>query len=107
MVSGFRRGTLRCADGTRMDWLQLGRGSLPVVVVPGVGDGLRMIGQAGIQLAWRYRRRFWSHRLLILGRREPIPSGFSVEEHAADYLRAIKRLDWRPSIWECISAGGP
>jgi pimeloyl-ACP methyl ester carboxylesterase len=60
-----------------------------------------------MQLVWRYRQRFWSHRLLILGRREPIPSGFGVEEHADDYLRAVERLGWGPSVWECISAGGP
>jgi len=60
-----------------------------------------------MQLAWRYRHRFWSHHILILGRREPIPSGFGVDEHASDYLRAVERLGWRPSIWECISAGGP
>jgi pimeloyl-ACP methyl ester carboxylesterase len=77
------------------------------VVVPGIGDGLWTVGQSAVQLAWRYRRRFWSHRLLILGRREPIPSGFGVEEHAEDYLGAVERLGWGPSIWECISAGGP
>jgi pimeloyl-ACP methyl ester carboxylesterase len=106
-VLGCRRGTLRFADGGRMDWLQLGRGSFPAVVVPGVGDGLWTIGQSAVQLAWRYRRRFWTHRLLIVGRREPIPSGFGVEEHADDYLRAVERLGWGPSVWECISAGGP
>src|SRR4029078_2336671 len=104
---GFGRGTLRLADGSRIDWLQLGRGSLSVVVVPGIGDGLWTIGQSAPQLVWRYRRRFWSHRLLILGRRDPIPSRFGVEEHADDYLRAVERLGWGPSIWECISAGGP
>jgi 3-oxoadipate enol-lactonase len=90
-----------------MDWLQVGRGPLSVVVVPGAGDGLWTVGRSAMQLAWRYRRRFWSHRLLILGRREPIPLGFGVEEHADDYLRAVERLGWRSSIWECISAGGP
>ena len=104
---GFRRGTLRFADRARMDWLELGHGPLSVVVVPGAGDGLWTVGRSALQLAWRYRRRFWSHRLLILGRREPIPSGFGVEEHADDYLHAIERLGWRPSTWECISAGGP
>ena len=107
MPSGFRRGTLRFEHGTRMDWLQLGHGSLSVVVVPGAGDGLWTVGRSTMQMVWRYRQRFWSHRLLILGRREPIPSGFGVEEHADDYLRAVERLGWGPSVWECISAGGP
>ena len=90
-----------------MDWLLLGHGTLSAVVVPGAGDGLWTIGRSTMQMVWRYRQRFWSHRLLILGRREPIPSGFGVEEHAADYLRAVERLGWGPSVWECISAGGP
>ena len=107
MVVGFSRGTVRSADGSCIDWLQLGRGRLSVVVVPGAGDGLWTIGRSAAHLAWRYRRRFWSHRLLILGRREPIPSGFGVEDHANDYLGAVERLGWRPSVWECISAGGP
>jgi pimeloyl-ACP methyl ester carboxylesterase len=105
--SGFRRGTLRFEHGARMDWLQLGRGSLSAVVIPGAGDGLWTVGRSTMQMVWRYRQRFWSHRLLILGRREPIPSGFGVEEHADDYLHAVERLGWGPSVWECISAGGP
>ena len=107
VLSGFRRGTLRFAHGARMDWLQLGCGSLSAVVVPGAGDGLWTIGRSTMQMVWRYRQRFWSHRLLILGRREPIPSGFGVEDHADDYLHAVERLGWGPSVWECISAGGP
>jgi pimeloyl-ACP methyl ester carboxylesterase len=90
-----------------MDWLQLGRGPLPVVIVPGAGDGLRTVDQSAIQLVCRYRRRFRSHRVLILGRREPIPSGFGSDEQARDCVRAVERLGWGPSIWECISAGGP
>src|SRR4051812_25267838 len=107
MPNGFRRGTLRFEQGAQMDWLQLGRGSLAAVVVPGAGDGLWTIGRSTMQMVWRYRQRFWSHRLLILGRRDPIPSGFGVEKHADDYLHAVERLGWGPSIWECISAGGP
>src|SRR5690242_12513588 len=84
VASGFIRGTLRVDDGARMDWLQLGRGPLSIVVVPGAGDGLWTIGRTAVQFAWRYRRRFLSHRLLILGRREPIPLGFGIEEHARD-----------------------
>ena len=67
MPSGFKRGTLRFEHGARMDWLQLGRGSLSAVVIPGAGDGLWTVGRSTMQMVWRYRQRFWSHRLLILG----------------------------------------
>jgi pimeloyl-ACP methyl ester carboxylesterase len=103
----FQRGTLRLAHGAGMDWLQLGRGERKMVIVPGAGDGLWTVRQSALHLAWRYRRRFWSHQLLILGRREPIPTGFGVQDYADDCLTAIDRLNWGPSIWECISAGGP
>lgn len=103
----FQRGSLRIAHGARIDWLQLGRGARTMVIVPGAGDGLWTVHQSALHLAWRYRRRLLSHRLLILGRREPIPSGFSVQEYADDCLAAVDRLNWGPSVWECISAGGP
>jgi pimeloyl-ACP methyl ester carboxylesterase len=107
ILPGAQGGSLRLADGARMDWLQLGVGSLPVVVVPGAGDGLWTVKQTALLLAWRYRRRFHSQRLLVLGRREPIPPGFGAKEHAEDYAEAVDRLGWGPSVWECVSAGGP
>lgn len=103
----LRRGDLRLTDGSRMDWLRIGNGPLPVVVVPGAADGLWTVRQTALLLAWRHRHRFRTHRLLILGRREPMPSGFGVERLADDYLHAVERLRWGASTWECTSAGGP
>ena len=103
----MKRGSLHLPGGARMDWCQLGHGSLPVVVIPGAGDGLWRVGQSAPLLAWRYHRRWRSNRLLILGRREPIPPGFTVADHADDYVNAVDQLGWEPSVWECTSAGGP
>jgi pimeloyl-ACP methyl ester carboxylesterase len=105
--AGLKRGVIRLRDGARIDWLQVGWGPLPAVIVPGAGDGLWTVGQTIPHLLWRYRRRVATHRLLILGRREPIPPGFGIAEHADDYIRAAERLRWQPSVWECMSAGGP
>lgn len=105
--SPFRRGTLPLAHGVGMDWLHIGRGVRKMVIIPGAGDGLWTVRQSALHLAWRYRRRFWSHQLLILSRREPIQTGFGVQDYATDCLSALDRLNWGPSIWECISAGGP
>lgn len=104
---GVRRGVLRLRDGARIDWLQVGWGPLSAVIVPGAGDGLWTVGQTAPHLLWRYRRRLTTHRLLILGRREPIPPGFGIADHADDYVHAVERLCWLSSVWECTSAGGP
>jgi pimeloyl-ACP methyl ester carboxylesterase len=104
---GPQGGSLRLPDGARMDWLQLGYGARPVVVVPGALDGLWTARQSPAQFVLRYRPRLRSCRLLILSRREPIPAGFDPAAHAEDYLAAVEQLGWGPSVWECISAGGP
>src|SRR5262245_36871670 len=103
----MRWGQLLLPDGARMDWIQCGHGRSPMVIVPGAGDGLWSVGQSAPLLAWHSRRRWRKHRLLVIGRREPIPAGFSLADHAGDYITAIEQLRWGPSVWECISAGGP
>ena len=40
-----------------------------------------------------YRKRAFHYRLLLLSRQQPIPSGFSVERHAADYAWAMELLE--------------
>ncbi|MGE3272734.1 MAG: alpha/beta fold hydrolase [Chloroflexota bacterium] len=103
----IRSGALRLAHGAEIEWLQFGRGALRTVVIPGAGDGLWTVRQWLPLFAWRYRRRYRTHRLLIMGRREPIPERFGIAAHAEDYLDAVERLAWGPAVWECISAGGP
>ena len=93
-----------------MHWLQLGVGTLSTVIVPAASDGLWTAGQSlvsSVWLAWRYRRRLKTHRLMVLSRREPIPFSFDVQRHADDYLQAVEQLHWGPAVWECVSAGGP
>jgi 3-oxoadipate enol-lactonase len=60
-----------------------------------------------VYLAWFYRERTKSCRLLILSRREPVPADFGVERHADDMIRTVERLGRGRAVWECLSAGGP
>jgi pimeloyl-ACP methyl ester carboxylesterase len=85
----------------------MGNGPWPVVVVPGADDGLTTVGDAAAKLARRYRHRQEQYRLLILGRRQPIPDHYSVDQHAQDMIWAVKELGWGPAVWECLSVGGP
>lgn len=103
----LERGVLSFAHGTHVEWLRLGRGSRLVLIVPTASDGLWTTPYATLRAAWTYRHRLRSYRLLLISRRQPIPRGFQVRQHAEDYIHAIEHIGWGPSVWECVSAGGP
>jgi pimeloyl-ACP methyl ester carboxylesterase len=90
-----------------MDYLLLGTGPIPLVLIPGAGDGQKTADEARAQLRWYFARRSRQYRILYLSRRQPIPDGFTVEQHADDYLHAVEQLRWQPALWECNSGGGP
>jgi 3-oxoadipate enol-lactonase len=94
-------------DGARKGYVIIGEGPRPLVIVPGSADGLRTPVDVAPYLAWFYRDLALQYRILILGRREPIPAGYGVERHADDMLRTVETLGWPPSVWSCLSAGGP
>jgi pimeloyl-ACP methyl ester carboxylesterase len=90
-----------------MEWVCVGSGPIPMVLVPPISDGLWTVRQSAWRLAWRYRHILGDVRLLALSRRQPIPKSFTTADHAEDYIRAVEQIGWPPSIWEGVSAGGP
>jgi pimeloyl-ACP methyl ester carboxylesterase len=103
----FQTGFLTEPDGAARPYVTIGSGPLPMVVIPGAADGLRTCVEVALYLAWFYRERARSCRLLILSRRDPIPEGFGVERHAQDMIRTVEELNFGPAVWECLSAAGP
>ena len=102
----FRTGAI-AIDGGVKPYVLIEGGPTPMVVVPGAADGLRTCVDVAVYLAWFYRARVESCRVLILSRREPIPAEFGMEKHADDMIRTIEELGFGPAVWECLSAGGP
>ncbi len=102
-------GRLTTADGAQIPYTTVGDGPIPVVLLLGVNDGLDTVDTVvtSIFLEWFYFKRIRRQRLLCLSRRQPIPPGYSPEQHAQDMLWAIEQMQWGPTALECISAGGP
>lgn len=107
MLPAYRSGALHTHDGASMSYLVLGSGPIPIVVIPGAGDGLATADEARGRLRWYFAKRARRYRLLYLSRRQPIPDGFTVEQHADDYIYACEQLGWSRGVLECNSAGGP
>jgi pimeloyl-ACP methyl ester carboxylesterase len=103
----FRASSIEIGDGSVQPYVEMDGGPAPMVIVPGVADGLRTCADVAVYLAWFYRERVKDCRLLILSRREPLPADFSAEQHADDMLGTVERLNFGPAVWECLSAAGP
>lgn len=107
LLPPYYPGTLALPDGAELPYVMIGEGKLAVLVIAGAGDGLTTVRDGALQLAWFYRHRAKTHRILLLSRRQPIPPGFSMAQHADDTIYGIEALGWPPSVLECNSAGGP
>ena len=103
----YRKGALATPDGAEIPFVAIGNGPLPIVLLPGGSDGVATVADSARSLAWLYRRRARTQRLLAISRRHPLPAGYSLEQYAADFFWAIERLGWGPAVLECNSAGGP
>lgn len=106
-IPTYAKQTVRLDNDVRMPCVELGTGCTPVVYLPGAGDGLASVSDAAAGLAWTFRRRAPHHRMHVIGRREDIPAGYSIEDHARDVVAALDRLALGPVLLECNSAAGP
>lgn len=100
-------GCLPTGDGSVKPYVCLGSGPQTIVVVPGAADGLRRCIDIAPCLAWFYRERAKRCRIVVLSRRDPIPEGFGVAQHAQDMIATLEHFGGGPAFWECISAAGP
>jgi pimeloyl-ACP methyl ester carboxylesterase len=107
ILPAFETGHLPAGDGVLKPYVSLGSGPTAMVVVAGAADGLRRCIDIASSLAWFYRERAKTSRILILSRRDPLPPGFGMERHADDMIASVEQLGFGPAFWECISAAGP
>jgi len=92
-------GAMTTPDLARMSSRTLGSGPVKLVVIPGAGDGQATVEEAAGRLRLYFARRARRYRNLYISRRQPISSGFSVEQHADDYIRSrLKILNFCASV---------
>ncbi len=98
-------GTVRLDDDT-MDYISFGSGGQKLLLLPGLGDGLRTVRGMALPFAWMYRRLAKAYTVYLFSRRNHLPPAYSSEEMASDVRRAMDALSI-PHAHVCgISQGG-
>lgn len=86
-----KNGTVTIEDWT-MDYIRFGTGSRILIMLPGLGDGLRTVKGTALPMALIYRIFAKDFTVYMFSRRNVLPERFSTRDMAADQAKAMEWL---------------
>ena len=91
-------------DGTSIDCISFGRGSRPLVMLPGLS--FQRVKGAAPALRYMYREFGKSHRVYVIDKKNEVPEGYTVRDMADDTAYAMERLGLSDADVLGVSQGG-
>ena len=101
----IRNGNLTI-DGARMDYIRFGSGERVLIMLPGLGDGLRTVNGTALPMAVLYRKFAKQYTVYAFSRREPLAEGSSTRDMARDQAEAMEALGIDRADILGVSMGG-
>ena len=92
--------------GSDMCFVSFGRGERPLVLLPGLSDGLATVKGKALALAVPYRLFFEKYTVYMFSRRNDMPDGFSIRDMASDQAAAMRELGLTDAGVVGVSQGG-
>ncbi len=93
-------------DDTYMDYISFGYGSKTLIVLPGLGDGLKTAKGMALPFALMYRSFARDFKVYFFSRKNKLPSHYSSREMAKDQKRAMDLLGIKRADIIGVSQGG-
>lgn len=76
-------------EGGHMDYVRFGSGPRALLLLPGLGDGLRTVKGTALPMAWMYRVFAKEFTVWMPSRREPLAEGATIRDMARDLCDAM------------------
>ncbi len=105
MIYNALNGTIKI-DNTEMDYIAFGKGAKNLVMIPGLGDGLKTVKGMAVPFAWMYRKLAKDYRVHVISRRNDLPEGFTTKDMAEDVNFAFEQLAIDKTYLVGVSQGG-
>ena len=92
--------------GGTMDYIRFGTGEKTLVMIPGVGDGLKTVRGMALPFAMLYRKMAKDFTVYVFSRRRDLAPGTGTREMAEDLSAAMDALGLGASAVVGVSQGG-
>jgi len=93
-------------NGDIMDYIAFGKGERVMILLPGIGDGLKTARGMAIPFALMYRQFAKDFRVFVFSRRRCLPQKYTTRDMACDQIAAMKALGIEQADVVGVSMGG-
>ena len=93
-------------DGDTTDFISFGKGKKNLVIIPGVGDGLKTAKGLAIPFAIMYRLFAKDFTVYIMSRKRNIPENYNTQQMAADMHKVLQSVGVEKACVFGVSMGG-
>lgn len=98
-------GCLKLSSG-RMDYIRFGSGEKRMVMIPGLGDGLKTVRGMALPFSVMYRQFVKDFTVFVFSRRRELSPGMTIRDMADDLNEAMEALGLQESYVLGVSQGG-
>lgn len=105
MFYGAGSGRLKFGN-TDMDYITFGQGRKPLVLIPGVGDGMKNVRGMAVPFAIMYRSFVKKYKVYVFSRKNVLKKGCTTYDMSEDVKTAMKMLSIEKADIIGISQGG-